>query len=60
MAFQNLYYGTTVHLPRAFRTTEEKASTIRDLQAQLATARGDDVQSLTNRIRKAKSIGVRK
>jgi len=61
MTFHNLNYGAnTMHLPDAFRSAEEKASVIRDLQGQLETARGDDVQSLTNRIRKAKSIGVRK
>jgi len=42
------------------RTAEEKVGTIRTLQGQLATATGDDVQSVTNRIAKAKSIGVRK
>jgi hypothetical protein len=47
---------STIHLPSAFRTAEEKASTIRDLHGQLATATGDDVASVTNRIAKARSI----
>ena len=61
MAFTRILQAkNTMHLPDAFRTAEEKASTIRDLQGQLAKASGDDVASLTNRIAKAKSIGVRR
>ena len=61
MAFTRiLQVKNTMHLPSAFRTAEEKASTIRDLQGQLAMASGDDVASLTNRIAKAKSIRVRR
>ena len=61
MAFTRILQAkNTMHLPDAFRTAEEKASTIRTLQGQLATATGDDVQSVTNRIAKAKSIGVRR
>jgi hypothetical protein len=61
MAFTRILQAkNTMHLPTTFRTAEERASVIRDLQGRLARATGDDVQSLKNRIAKARSIGVRK